>query len=87
MPRDQVTGHVWRRSAATNLANSGMSLIDLKRAGRWKSTQCCEVYLEYSKKIKLDRMNRLTGSTGGEQELITRVSKKKPLKMKLILLT
>ena len=74
MPRDQVTGHVWRRSVATNLANSGMSLINLKRAGRWKSTQSCELYLEHSRKIKLDRMNRLTGSTGGEQDLIIRVS-------------
>ena len=74
-PRDQVTGHVWRRSAATCLANSGMSLINLKRAGRWKSVTSCEKYLEHCLSIKLDRMNRLEGLIAGGEVLITNVSK------------
>ena len=76
MPFEEVTGHVWRRSGATALANSGMSILNLKRAGRWRSLSSCEQYLEHCDKVIFDRMNRLNGDCGDEQVLITQVSKK-----------
>jgi len=56
---NSLTAHVFRRSAATELANSGISLLGLKRAGRWKNLQTAEEYLEHSLPVLRDRMNRL----------------------------
>ena len=51
------TGHAFRRSSATLLADSGADLSLLKRHGGWKSTSVAERYIEDSlnTKIKLHR--------------------------------
>ena len=64
-----LTTHCWRRSAATVLANSGISVIGLKRAGRWKNLETAEHYLEHSAPVLDDRMNRLSGHKRGNDEM------------------
>ncbi|XP_053593046.1 uncharacterized protein LOC103571465 [Microplitis demolitor] len=43
---EKYTGHCFRRSSATLLANSGASLIEIKH-GRWKSSSVAEGYIEH----------------------------------------
>lgn len=52
------TGHAFRRSSATLLADSGADLALLKRHGSWKSTSVAERYVEDSlaSKNKIARM-------------------------------
>ena len=64
---NSMTCHCWRRSAATELANSGISLLGLKRAGRWKNLKSAEEYLEHSIPVQRDRMTRLFG---GEKVIV-----------------
>ena len=63
-----LTTHSWRRSAATILANSGISVIGLKRAGRWRNLETAEHYLEHSAPVLEDRMNRLDQLKTGDDE-------------------
>ena len=56
---NSLTAHCFRRTAATMLANSGISLLGLKRAGRWKGIKSAEEYLEHSLPTQRDRMERL----------------------------
>lgn len=42
------TGHSFRRTSATLLANGGGDLVAIKRQGGWKSSACAERYLEES---------------------------------------
>ena len=54
-PEDQCkffTGHAFRRTSATLCADSGASLIDLKRIGRWKSDSVATGYIEESEYFK-----------------------------------
>lgn len=48
------TGHCFRRSSVTHLANSGGDLITIKRHGGWKSSAVAEGYIDNSIKKKLD---------------------------------
>eukprot|EP00957_Ditylum_brightwellii_P101289 7718492-Ditylum_brightwellii.AAC.1 len=57
-----LTTHFTRRSGATSLADTGISITSLKRAGHWKSTKVAEEYLENSAAQKTNRMRMLTGS-------------------------
>ena len=52
---NKFTGHCWRRTAATWAAESGISLINLKRLGRWESDTVAQNYIGKSRKQK--RMN------------------------------
>ena len=71
-----LSAHVFRRTAATILANSGISLLGLKRAGRWKTLQTAEEYLEHSLPALRDRMNRLdTTNKSDSNAAVTIVSK------------
>jgi len=45
---DIFTGHTWRRTSATIVANSGLSLLELKQHGRWKSDCVAQGYVENS---------------------------------------
>lgn len=49
------TGHSFRRSSATLLANAGEGMIGIKQLGGWKSTSVAEQYIEdsVSNKIRL----------------------------------
>ena len=49
------SGHSWRRSAATNLADAGVTLTNLKRHGQWKSDTVCEGYMANSKPLRDER--------------------------------
>lgn len=49
---NKFTGHCWRRTAATWAAESGISLINLKRLGRWESDTVAQNYIANSKKQK-----------------------------------
>ena len=44
------TGHCFRRSSATALADSGASMTTLKRQFRWKSDTVAEGYIDQKKK-------------------------------------
>ena len=58
----RYTSHSWRRSAATNLADAGLSMIDLKRAGQWKSDSVVEGYISNSRPLRMQKMNLLLPS-------------------------
>eukprot|EP00957_Ditylum_brightwellii_P200546 15288983-Ditylum_brightwellii.AAC.1 len=45
MDPDGFTSMCWRRSGATELANGGAGLINLKCAGGWKSSTVAEGYI------------------------------------------
>jgi hypothetical protein len=48
------TGHCFRRSSASHLANRGGDLITIKRHGGWKSSAVAEGYIEQSIKKKVE---------------------------------
>ncbi len=51
---DRYTGHCWRRSSATILADAGGDKLLLKRHGRWTSDSVAEGYIDGSKRVKSD---------------------------------
>jgi len=55
MESEGYTTHCFRRSAATNLADAGMSLVNLKRHGQWKSDASAERYIANSILIREER--------------------------------
>jgi integrase len=57
----QYTGHCFRRSSATLLANRGGDLLTLKRHGGWKSGTVAESYVADSLKRKIDVAHMMTG--------------------------
>ena len=56
---DPYTSHTWRRSAATNLADAGVSFINLKRHGQWLSDSVVEGYIANSKPLRDERLHCL----------------------------
>lgn len=50
----EYTGHALRATSATVLADSGITMENLKRHGQWKSTTVVEGYIRDSKKMKTD---------------------------------
>ena len=48
--------HMWRRSAATQMAASGAGTFALKVAGRWRSVNTEEIYVAESLKREQDVM-------------------------------
>lgn len=57
------TGHCLRRTGATMLADTGVSKIILKQAGRWRSDTVCDGYIDESKSTKLTIANALAGTS------------------------
>lgn len=57
---EQYTGHCFRRTSATLLADSGANITTLKRHGGWSSDQVAEGYIENSIQNKLDTTQRIT---------------------------
>ena len=53
------TSHTWRRSAATNLADAGVSFLNLKRHGQWISDSVVEGYIANSKQLRDERLHCL----------------------------
>ncbi|XP_011859053.1 PREDICTED: uncharacterized protein LOC105556569, partial [Vollenhovia emeryi] len=56
------TGHTFRRTSATLLADSGADIITLKRHGGWKSNTVAEGYIEDSFNNKKKICNQITCS-------------------------
>ena len=50
--------HAFRRFAATNLADAGVSLVNLKRHGQWKSDATAERYIANSLPIRKERVQK-----------------------------
>ena len=48
LKKNGYTSHCWRRSAATNLADAGMSFINLKQNGQWVFDSVVEGYIAHS---------------------------------------
>lgn len=53
------TGHSFRRSSATILANSGGDLLTVKKHGGWKSSAVAEGYIDTTLNKKIDVSNKL----------------------------
>ena len=60
---DKYTGHCFRRSSATALADSGATLTTLKRQYRWKSDSVALHYVDQSKTHKMDVAKSLNVTT------------------------
>lgn len=58
---DAFTGHAYRRTSATIVADSGVSMLALKRHGRWKSDSVAQGYVADSKTAKLEVANIISG--------------------------
>ncbi|XP_045470783.1 uncharacterized protein LOC123678054 [Harmonia axyridis] len=58
---EQYTGHSFRRSSATLLANSGADLTVLKRHGGWRSSSVAEGYIEDSLQNKINISEQILG--------------------------
>lgn len=64
---DQYTGHCFRRTSATLLADSGASISTLKRHGGWKSSTVAEGYVEDSIENKTKITSKITESINIER--------------------
>lgn len=56
------TGHSFRRTGATMVADSGGDILALKRAGGWKSTEIAMSYVDDSVNKKIEMSSKLFGS-------------------------
>lgn len=62
---EMYTGHSFRRSSATLLANSGANLLQIKKHGGWKSSTVAESYVDDSNHAKMEAANRILAGTSG----------------------
>lgn len=70
----QFTGHCFRRTSATLLANAGGDITSVKRHGGWKSTSVAESYIEDCLTNKINISNKILDcppSTSRSFELTT----------------
>lgn len=63
---NKYTGHSFRRSATTAAADSGISLINLKRIRGWKSDSVASSYLDDSLAIKKSTADLLLPSPSSD---------------------
>lgn len=68
---EMYTGHTFRRSSATLLANAGEGLIGLKRHGGWKSTSVVEGYIDDSINNKVAVAQRILSDKNIESQCIS----------------
>ena len=62
------TGHSWRRTGATILAETGVSAVVLQRAGGWSSSSVAEGYVDDSLPARLEISSRLQLGVQKQQE-------------------
>ena len=65
---ENYTTHCWRRSATTNLADRGVSFINLKRHGQWKSDSIVKGYIANSEPMRKEREICLLPASLAQQE-------------------
>ena len=68
------SNHAFRRTAATWLANQGVSLSNMKRFGRWKSSTVAERYIDESMSNKRARSQSIQSAQTESVEEETVVS-------------
>lgn len=68
---EMFTGHSFRVSSATVLADAGISTINLKRHAGWKSDSVAEGYIRNSKKQKVETASLLSNKTNIKEESST----------------
>ena len=78
----EFSGHSICRTGATFIADSGASLIDLKRCGQWKSDQVAQRYVEESTRNKLSTANVIESQINGDDEQSIAFEKKGIRKIK-----
>lgn len=71
---EKYTGHAFRRTSATLLANTGIDILGLKRHGGWKSAMVAEGYVAESISVKVDVANRIMYDRKNAQEVVARPS-------------
>eukprot|EP00957_Ditylum_brightwellii_P170038 12942697-Ditylum_brightwellii.AAC.1 len=59
LPDNSLSTHFGRCSGATSLVDTGISLTNLKQAGRWTSQKACKEYLEHSHATTMDQLEML----------------------------
>ena len=64
------TGHCFRRSAATILANNCCNSLQLKRLGRWKSDSVAESYIDNSTASKIENANMIGSSKNSDTSVM-----------------
>ena len=74
---DPYTTHTWRRSAATNLADAGVSFINLKRHGQWLSDAVVEGYIANSKPLRDERLHCLMPAPEKKKEKVVKEKENK----------
>ena len=77
---DPYTTHTWRRSAATNLADAGVSFINLKRHGQWLSDAVVEGYIANSKPLRDERLHCLMPDPDKKKEMRKKKEVKRQMK-------
>uniref|UniRef100_A0A1Y1M1G2 Tyr recombinase domain-containing protein n=1 Tax=Photinus pyralis TaxID=7054 RepID=A0A1Y1M1G2_PHOPY len=65
----QYTGHCFRRSSVSHLANSGSDLVTIKRHGGWKSSAVAEGYIETSVQRKVEVAGTLAQASKSSSSL------------------
>eukprot|EP00957_Ditylum_brightwellii_P020840 1571814-Ditylum_brightwellii.AAC.1 len=63
-----LTAHFGRQSGAVALADAGISMPNLKCAGRWGSTLAVEEYMEHSHAAKKERPTLLDTKKGKQHQ-------------------
>lgn len=81
---EAYTGHCFRRTSATLLANAGGDIFSLKRHGGWKSSTVAEGYVEDSINNKIQISNKILecqipGSSTSTSKLDSVSSPKTPI--------
>lgn len=56
------TGHSFRRTSTTLLADAGADLLEIKRHGAWKSNTTAEGYIDASKNNKIQTANKIASN-------------------------
>ena len=74
------TSHTWHQSAATNLADTSVSFINLKRHGQWISDFVVEGYIVNAEVLR----DKMTGSTTGGEGSSHGRKKAKSLNLQLL---
>ena len=60
---ESFTGHAFCRTSAAIVADSGASMLSLKRHGRWKSDRVAQGYVEKSKSAQLEVASIISAET------------------------
>jgi integrase len=70
----EYTGHCFRRSSTSLLANTGADLLTIKRHGGWRSNAVCEGYIDTSVENKKKIASKILGGEMTDNEATTSAS-------------